>query len=150
MQGALVKRALGVETRASRDAEGARERVFSRRSQDSDAHVLVDKTLTVKKCDNHREGIWALYDRTAMLAYWGITISALAFFAALSEESGTAPNLLFHSARVRRRRDVLSVAASALVEFHTGSASQIRPSGRPNAPSSRSRAGARASARARS
>ena len=41
MQGALVKRARGVETRASRDAESVRVRFFPRRSQDTDALVLV-------------------------------------------------------------------------------------------------------------
>ena len=64
MQGALVKRARGVETRALRDAEGARERVYPRRSQDSDAHVLVDKTLTVKKCEHSAEPIVSLCARS--------------------------------------------------------------------------------------
>ena len=87
MQGALVKRARGVETRASRDAESVRVRFFPRRSQDTDALVLVDKTVRVDDHEGFDQGVWSFYDRTAMLAYWGLSLSAYAFYAALSEES---------------------------------------------------------------
>jgi hypothetical protein len=100
MQGALVKRTRGVETRASRDAESVRVRFFPRRSQDTDALVLVDKTVRVDDHEGFDQGVWSLYDRTAMLAYWGLSLSAYAFYAALSEESDAVLSISTPSTRV--------------------------------------------------
>ena len=43
--------------------------------------------MRVDRYEGNDDGVWSLYDRTAMLAYWGLSLSALAFYAALSEES---------------------------------------------------------------
>ena len=100
----MVKRARGVETRASRDAESVRVRFFPHRSQDTDALVLIDKTVRVDRYEGNDDGVWSLYDRTAMLAYWGLSLSALAFYAALSEESDAVLSISTPSTRVCTRR----------------------------------------------